>query len=115
MVATFGDRFQGTVILHWYSGSLRILDKAIEREFYISVNPSMARGKRFALILNRVPRELVLLETDGPFVSVGKRPALPHDTSHVVDRISHLWYISKEEVVSELFDNFKRLLRHSAS
>lgn len=115
VVATFGDQFRGAVILHWYSGSLGTLDKATARGFYVSVNPAMARGKRFAQILDRVPRDQVLLETDGPFVSVGKRPALPHDTSRVVDRVSQLWGVPKDEVVAKLFDNFERLLRSGAS
>ena len=115
VVATFGDQFQGAVILHWYSGSLRTLGKATERGFYISVNPAMARGKRFSHILDRVPRDRVLLETDGPFVSVGKRPALPHDTSCVVDRISQLWGVPMEEALARLFANFWRILRAGSS
>jgi TatD DNase family protein len=111
VVDAVGEGFPGTVILHWYSGSLRILDLAVSRGFYFSVNPAMAGGKRFASILSRIPPERVLLETDGPFVSVGARPAVPVDVETVVVRIAEVWAVPAEQVRDSLFSNFSGILR----
>lgn len=112
VVDAIGEDFSGTVILHWYSGSLRTLKLGVERGLYFSVNPAMAGGKRFLSILDRIPRDRLLLETDGPFVSVGGRPAVPPDVQTVVDRIAEAWAEPTASVRSCLFDNLARVIRN---
>lgn len=112
VVDAIGEDFSGTVILHWYSGSLRTLKLGVERGLYFSVNPAMAGGKRFLSILDRIPRDRLLLETDGPFVSLGGRPAVPPDVQTVVDRIAEAWAEPTASVRSCLFDNLARVIRN---
>lgn len=115
VVDAIGEGFSGTVILHWYSGSLKTLELGIRRGFYFSVNPAMAGGKRFESILARLPHHRVLLETDGPFVSLGGRPASPPDVQSVVDRIAEAWSVQRVSVQSRLFDNLAQVLRDRVS
>jgi TatD DNase family protein len=46
VVELFGDAFPATLILHWYSGSLRVLEQAAACGFYFSVNHAMCRSRR---------------------------------------------------------------------
>ena len=110
VVDAVGDGFSGAVILHWYSGSLRTLELAVSRGFYFSANPAMAGGRRFASVINRIPRDRVLLETDGPFVSLDERPASPPDVRVVVTRLASLWGVPPSRAETTLYGNFARLL-----
>lgn len=64
-----GTNFKFTPILHWYSGTIGNLKIACERGYYFSVNLSMTRTKKFAQILECIPNDKILLETDSPFTS----------------------------------------------
>lgn len=95
VVAMIGPNYPGTVILHWYSGSLSVLAEAIQCGHYFSVNPAMITSKAGRKIVQMIPREHILLETDGPFVQVGGIPARPRDVRMIVSALAALW---QEEV-----------------
>jgi TatD DNase family protein len=104
VVDAFGARFRGTYILHWYSGAVGTLRRAMANGAHISVNPAMVRSQRGRALIAEVPRERVLTETDGPFVSVRKSatitPAKPIDVAGVVDELSKLWSVEPQEGVN---------------
>ena len=56
-------------ILHWYSGSLTQLDRALEMGCYFSVNEQMLKSANGLKIIHRIPIERMVLESDAPFVS----------------------------------------------
>lgn len=110
VVQAIGPTFAGQVILHWYSGPLSVARQAVENGLYFSLNPAMVRSKRFADLLAIIPRERLLLETDGPFVQIGSRPAIPKDTAIVIRALAVSWHMSEEQVAQTLFTNFRQLL-----
>lgn len=110
VVQAIGAHFPGKVILHWYSGPLNIAAQAVANGLYFSLNPAMVRGKRFNDLIALIPPERLLLETDGPFVKMGTRNAVPADTITVVQALATLWRTSQEQAAQKLFDNFRRLL-----
>lgn len=58
-----------TCILHWYSGSLKQLDRAIELGCFFSVNEYMLNSPNGRSIIQKIPCERLLLESDAPFIS----------------------------------------------
>src|SRR5688500_16922013 len=62
------EQAQVSAVLHWYSGSLRHAERALEAGLYFSVNPAMLRTQKGARLIRALPRERVLTETDGPYV-----------------------------------------------
>lgn len=56
-------------ILHWYSGSLTQLDRALEMGCYFSINERMFQSINGKKIIERIPIERIVLESDAPFVS----------------------------------------------
>ena len=55
-------------ILHWFTGNEQQLDQAIELGCYFSINSKMlstARGKK---VIQKVPEDKLLVETDAPFI-----------------------------------------------
>lgn len=78
-------------VLHWYSGALKYADRALEAGLYFSVNPAMLRSQKGARLLRSLPRDRVLSETDGPFVTVGARRAQPADVPALVSELAAAW------------------------
>lgn len=81
----------GTAILHWFSGSTKELNRAIDLGCWFSVGPAMIRGQRGRSLVERMPHDRVLPESDGPFVQIGLRAALPWDTKQVIAALSGIW------------------------
>lgn len=55
------------VIFHWYSGPVELIPTILERGFFFSVNESMCRSKNGQSIIEKIPRERILTETDAPY------------------------------------------------
>ncbi|MBN9607417.1 MAG: TatD family hydrolase [Actinomycetales bacterium] len=100
----------GRPILHWFSGSFRELEKAIEFGCWFSIGPGMlssARGRALALAM---PRARLLLETDGPFVLDGGLPAVPWKLDRVVQRLSQLFQESDSAIAALIESNESAVL-----
>ena len=66
------EKYRTTVhnncILHWYSGSLKQLDRALEMGCYFSINEQMLMSANGLKVIHRIPVERMVLESDAPFV-----------------------------------------------
>jgi TatD DNase family protein len=110
VVETLGDSYPGIVILHWYSGSLRLLERALSYGFYFSVNPAMLKTEKGRRIVCAIPTERLLTESDGPFVETMGRPANPHDIAEVTVELAQLSGLAMDQMRRILFSNFRALL-----
>lgn len=54
-------------ILHWFTGSITQLKKAIDFGFYFSINPKMTKTRSGQDIIKLIPANHILIETDAPF------------------------------------------------
>lgn len=70
-------------VFHWYTGSLKVLQDILSEGYYLSLNPSMLRSKKGKEIIKSVPLDRILVETDGPYGSIGKRNVVPNDIPKV--------------------------------
>lgn len=114
VIAAIGESFPGKIILHWYSGSKRDLDKGVDYGFYFSVNSAMLRSASGRNLIARIPHERILTETDGPFVKIGTRPATPLHMPETVQSLAALWSMSEKQAARELAWNFSVLLSRFA-
>jgi len=104
------DSNVGPAVFHWYSGPLGILDTLLDAGHYCSFNPAMVRSKRGQEIIRRVPKDRALAETDGPFVKVGRRRAIPGDVRLVYQHLSQLWQQPVGVVIEAVYHNFLSLV-----
>lgn len=81
----------GTPILHWFSGTVRELDRAIALGCWFSVGPAMLRSKRGLELARGMPRARVLTESDGPFARISGRPIMPWEAGLAVDALAECW------------------------
>lgn len=70
VIRIIGDKYEFKPILHWFTGSARELADAISYGYYFSINLSMTRTKK-SVLLKRIPKDKILLETDLPFTNNG--------------------------------------------
>ena len=110
VVSAFGDRFRGAYILHWYSGGVKALRRAVANGAYVSFNTAMMQSERGRSLLAEVPRERVLTETDGPFVTVDGVAAEPRHAGTVLEGLARLWGMTAGEAGRAVYDNFASLL-----
>lgn len=103
--------YAGTPILHWFSGSLRDLERAISMECWFSVGPAMLRGARGKMLVARIPHERILTESDGPFAQIDYRSILPWEVDRAVTVLADLWGKNVPEAQQILYNNLRTLVR----
>lgn len=91
------------VIFHWYSGSLEMLKILIDRNFFFSVNSAMIESKKGQSIIQNIPKNLMLTETDFPFIDQSS-------IESIYKYLSAIWELSEEGVENHVDQNLKILL-----
>ena len=90
-------------IFHWYSGSLAVLRSIVSSGFYFSVNSAMVQSDSGKKIIAEIPKELILTETDFPYINNCNIP-------QVHEYLSELWKVSVLDVDNIINSNFKKLV-----
>lgn len=110
VLAMLRDGGAGPVVFHWFSGSKRQLGDILDAGHRISINPAMSATAKWADLIAFVPRSAILTETDGPFVKVGGRPAVPADVERVISWLAETWKIAVTQAAQQVADNLGRLM-----
>ena len=101
---------RGTVILHWFTGSMTEARRGVALGCYFSVNERMlssSNGRRF---LREVPDDRLLTETDGPFVARNGKPIGPGDVWHVLNGIAEIRGTTVESVQTQVVRNLGQIM-----
>ncbi|MDI6024056.1 TatD family hydrolase [Leucobacter sp. UT-8R-CII-1-4] len=104
-----------TPVLHWFSGSHSQLGRAIGRGCWFSVGPTMLAGAKGRDLVAGMPKDKIVLETDGPFVRVRSQVLNPWDIVTVLGPIAELWGVSEHEAKRQIEANERALLAPVAS
>jgi len=95
-------------IFHWYTGSLKLIDEIVRSGYYLSINTAMINSAKGQRIINRIPKENVLTESDGPFINHNNRVVDSSDISFVVDYLNKVFKASNME--KQIVMNFMKLI-----
>lgn len=96
-------------ILHWFSGSMPELLAANSLGAWFSVGPAMLGTERQLEKVAAMPKNRILLESDGPFASYRGEQLSPLTTYHAVPILAKIWAISEDETLAQLRDNLGRI------
>lgn len=99
----------GTPILHWFSGTPRELDRAVRAGCWFSVGPMMTGSAKGRKLVEMMPRERVLTETDSPFAQIDGLPLSPWDVTLAYPVLSEIWGCAIDEVERQLLNNLREL------
>lgn len=108
------DRLQayrdaGIPVLHWFSGSRRDLDCAIDLGCWFSVGPAMLRSSNGRSLAALMPRDRILTESDGPFAQEKGAPLMPWQVDRAVDILGELWSVSPIQAQQLIRRNLRAL------
>lgn len=100
------------IILHWFSGTMKDLKRAINLNYYFSINTNMVLSKKGREIVRRIPYDKLLIESDAPFTNATR-------TSNyslvfiklIIRQTAELLNKSEDDIRNMYSVNFKRLLR----
>ncbi|PIN95741.1 MAG: DNAase, partial [Nitrosopumilus sp. CG10_big_fil_rev_8_21_14_0_10_33_7] len=100
--------------LHWFDGSKKQLQKAMDMGFFVSYGPVMIYANDKQTLLSQTPENKILVETDGPVkfsrcfeMKSGQISFIPS----VVFCASKILNKSYDEMASLLEENSKSFLR----
>lgn len=102
---------QHQVILHWYSGEISELRRAIDSGFFFSINHKMLGSKNGINIIRALARDKILTETDAPFTFSDKVNSREQSLLETLQYLGKEWKIDSEQVKSIIWNNFKYLLQ----
>lgn len=90
-------------IFHWYSGSLSNLNDIADAGFYFSVNSAMIQSENGRKIIGKIPKELILTETDAPFIENSS-------INKTLEYLSLTWNKTTSDVETIIQENLNRLI-----
>jgi TatD DNase family protein len=105
----------GVPVLHWFSGSKKELQRAIDQGCWFSVGPAMLASEKGRAMAAVMPPDRVLTESDGPFAQIEGRPLFPWDTAIAVTMLASIWDVTEVEARQRLTENLRRLTTFAMS
>ncbi len=111
VLTCLGDEHAPSAILHWFSGTPRQLNKAIDMGCWFSVGPAMFLSAKGRALVSAMPPARVLTETDGPFGKVEGANLRPIDSWRAVDKLAEVWGQPREQIVATLKNNLGQLAK----
>ncbi len=101
-----------SAIFHWYSGGLNLIDSIAEAGYFFSINPAMVKSMSGRKIISKVPKHLVLTETDGPFIDEKNHPIKPGQIQTIITFLANEWQLATDEVERIISFNFLKLINY---
>ena len=100
----------GIPILHWFTGTARQAESASQQGCWFSIGTPMLTTAEGRELVATLPRDRILTETDGPFVTREGRTLVPRDVSDTTELLAELWAIENSEVEAKVVANMRELL-----
>lgn len=102
-------RGAGVPILHWFTGTVSELERAIGMGCWFSIGPAMFQSKKGRDLASRMPLKRVLTETDGPFARNGRNAIMPWQAYDCLEGLASLTGGEPEELKQQVQENFRSL------
>jgi TatD DNase family protein len=99
---------------HCFGGKLKLAREIADQGHYLSVPANARRSESFKRMLETLPRDRVLFETDCPYLA--REPGQssePADVAHTAQFAAELWQCTLAEVTTQNAANFHALFRVS--
>ncbi len=103
----------GMAVLHCFSGSREMAEEVASRGWYFSFGGAVTfkSAKKFPEIIRSIPDELLMIETDAPYMAPEPLRGRRNDSSllpHVIAKIAEIKNVNVEEVKALTTANAKR-------
>jgi len=99
------------VVFHCCESDLDLLEFAKKNHFFIGVDGDVCYSKKKQDFIKEVPLELLVLETDAPFLSPERRfPNHPKNLKIISQKVAQIKGIEEEELRRKVGENSERLM-----
>ncbi|OIO80302.1 hypothetical protein AUJ84_03980 [Candidatus Pacearchaeota archaeon CG1_02_32_132] len=98
------------VIMHYFSGNMNLVKRIIDNGWFLSIPTCVKYSEHFQKVIEIVPVELLLCETDSPYSHPDRK--FPNNPNNVIESYKMVAEIKKmklKDVEKQLEKNFKRL------
>jgi TatD DNase family protein len=97
---------------HCFGGKVKLAREIAEHGHYLSIPANARRSESFTRMLQTLPRERVLLETDCPYLAETPGTASePADVAKTAVYAAELWKVDVASVEAQIDENYRRLFR----
>jgi TatD DNase family protein len=98
------------IVMHCFGGNHKLVRRIRENKWYFSIPTSIVRDEHFQKIIKETPLNLILTETDSPFLSPFKdKRNEPSFVIETIKIISKLRSTPEEDVANIIWSNAQRL------
>jgi TatD DNase family protein len=97
-------------ILHWFTGTPAEARKAVASGCWFSINGQMLTSERSRALVQSLPLDRLVTETDSPFTIEGTRKSVPWDVSNTIATLASLRSAPLADIRMALTTNAKRIL-----
>jgi TatD DNase family protein len=95
---------------HCFGGKVKLARRIAERGHYLSIPANAQRSESFTRMLQTLPRERLLLETDCPYLGPDReQDNEPANVAHTLAYACELWGVDEEQAQVQLSANFEAL------
>jgi TatD DNase family protein len=95
---------------HCFGGKVALARQIAEHGHWLSIPANARRSESFTRMLETLPRDRILLETDCPYLGPDKaRPNEPATVRGTAEYAAELWGCPVAEVEARLAESFERL------
>lgn len=108
------DLQNNVMVMHWFTGSAAEAKRAAEMGCYFSMNARMLRSSKANALLQAIPLERMLTETDGPFTEGKAGPARPEDALSCVEGLAGIYGIPVADMQQKIVGNLLAMLKKTA-
>lgn len=105
-VNTIIGEFNGTVVMHWFTGNKAELNQSIENGYYFSINENMINSEKKKIFIRNMPIDKILIESDAPFTKKNKVYELDF-ISNITNELAKIYNLEKEDIAEQLKKNFR--------
>jgi TatD DNase family protein len=98
-------------IFHWYTGPLSLIDHIINAGYHFSINPAMIKSNAGKKIIDKIPFDHILTESDGPFIRLGTRQIKPADVNLVHKYLANVYGMEEKLIELHIKNNFSKLIK----
>jgi len=93
------------VIYHCYGGSITLAKRISDCDHYVSISTRVCRSSHHQQLAATVPRELIVVETDSPYLSCRRGRNEPAFVVDALIAISKIWEEKIDETASIITNN----------
>lgn len=100
------------IIMHWYTGEVKWMERFVELGCFFSVNSNMIRSNNGKQIINQIPIKRFFVESDGPFTKVLGRKYTIEKLSAIYEELAHVKGIEEmEDLKKQVAQNYLSLIK----